>query len=519
VIMLPPLSRRMGDVCVLDTTRTALVFEEQPYPWAYFSKANIDLDELCEPFGGSRRNRVGVVLRNRPGHVAATVATIATGRCLVTLSAHHGPVMLIEDLHEYRPSIVAASSDDWAIEGFASAVESIGALGIELHETGPALRLATACASPSQPFGPATDTDVAVLMMTSGTTGRPKRVPLTYEKLTASLEVSGLSAGPSDELCLRDDTSILWTALVHIGGLYFLLANFLGGTVTALLERFDVARWTSLVAKFKPQIVSLVPTALKMVLDANVDPAVFVGVNGVRSGTAPLAPAIAKAFETKYGLPILTNYGATEFAGAVTRWTLTDHQEFGEAKRGSAGRPTTGTVLRVVDSETGAILPNGTVGILEVHAPQIDPDPGTFTRTTDLASLDDDGFLYIHGRADDAVIRGGFKIVPSVVEEALRTHPLVGDAAMVGMPHERLGAVPVAAVTPRDAAADLAPGDLGSGGPMPTEETLLEYLRERLARYQIPVAIRVVNELPRTPSMKVSRPALRELFANVDLGE
>jgi long-chain acyl-CoA synthetase len=503
---LPPLSQRMRDVCLIDPLRTAIEFNDRSYSWGYLANANQTLDALCENVGGRGRHRVGVVLRNRPEHAAAVVATIATGRCLITLSAHHGPIMLLEDMREYQPSVVIASTEDWAIPGFVEAVQEIGALGLEAHEDAPALRLASACPVAVEVRTEPED-GVAVLMMTSGTTGRPKRVPLTYEKLTSSFEASGLSAGPSAPLMLRDDTPILWTAFVHIGGLYFILAQTLAGNTTALLERFEVSAWASLVQKYKPHIVSLVPAAIRMVLDANVPASVFEGVHGVRSGTAPLEPEVADEFLRRYGIPVLMNYGATEFAGAVTRWTLKDHERYGAEKRGSAGRPTPGTKLRVVDPDKGTVLAIGEHGVLEVQSPQISTDPNHWTRTTDLASLDSDGFLFIHGRADDAVIRGGFKIVPSVVEEALRLHPSVADAAMAGIAHERLGAVPVAAVT------------LHVGAAVPTDGELLAWLRERLARYQIPVAIKVVAELPRTPSMKVSRPALREMFADLELGD
>ncbi|WP_370965658.1 hypothetical protein [Amycolatopsis sp. cg9] len=118
-------------------------------------------------------------------------------------------------------------------------------------------------------------------------------------------------------------------------------------------------------------------------------------------------------------------------------------------------------------------------------------------RTNDLASLDEDGFLFIHGRADDALNRGGFKNVPSVIEGALRAHPAVGDASVVGIPDERLGEVPVAAVTLR---AERGVAELQ------------DWLADRLARYQVSAVVKIVNELPRTPSMKVSRPEVCALF-------
>jgi long-chain acyl-CoA synthetase len=352
--------------------------------------------------------------------------------------------------------------------------------------------------------------DVAILMQTSGTTGRPKRVPLTYEGLTTSFESSGLNAGPSKHAVLRSEVQIVWSPFVHIGGMYFILANVLEGKTTALMERFNVDEWVKLVRAYPTDVVSLVPTALSMVLAANVPADVFTGVKAVRSGTAPLKPEMAEEFLRRYGIPVLGNYGATEFAGAVTRWTMRDWREHGESKRGSVGRGMPGVEMRVVDPETQREVPPGDIGVLHVRSSQLAvADADGWARTTDLASIDADGFVFIHGRADDAVIRGGFKIVPVVVEDALKTHPAVFDAAMTGVPHDRLGAVPVAAVQLK----------AESDGEPPSEADLIAWLDARLPRYQVPVAVRIVDELPRTPSMKISKPALRALFEGVELGD
>ncbi len=500
-----PLSERLRTVVHLDPTRPAIEFNGRSYPWAFLGRAIEQLDALCAPIGGPGRHRVGIVLRNSPPHAAAIIATLGTGRCLVTMSAFHGAVALVEDVVELRPSVIAASTEDWKIASLADAAANIGALTIELTDNG--LQLFTGCPLPTA-VASETDADVAVLMQTSGTTGRPKRVPLTYERLTTSYESSGLAAGPSQPALLRNSVQIVWSPFVHIGGLYFIVANVLEGKTTALMERFDVDRWVELVRKYRSDVISLVPTALSMVLAADVPADVFEGVKAVRSGTAPLKPEVAEEFLRRYGIPVLGNYGATEFAGAVTRWTMRDWKTFGEAKRGSVGRSMPGVEMRVVDADSGQELPLGETGILHVRSPQVAvADPDGWARTTDLASIDNDGFVFIRGRSDDAVIRGGFKIVPSVVEDALRTHPSVLDAAMTGVAHDRLGAVPVAAV-------QLRPGDVS----VPTAADLIAWLDERLPRYQVPVALKVVDELPRTPSMKVSKPALRALFDEVDLG-
>jgi len=489
-----PLPARLRRVLSAVPEAIALTFEDRGYPWEFLRRGVDDLDRLLADAGAPDAHRVGIVLRNRPGHLAALVAVIATGREIVTLSPFHGDVALAEDITSLAPQVVIAGAVDWARSGMATAAAKVGAVPLETSEDDRPLLAHPAdwVIAPSA----AERGDVAVLMQTSGTTGRPKRIELTYRKLTAAFEASGTPVA-SPEVRLRTHPSILWTSLVHIGGLYFAIANVAAGLPTALLERFDVHQWATLVRRTRPRRVRLAPTALRMVLQSDLPADAFDGVEQVSSGTAPLPPDDADRFTARFGVPVLSVYGATEFAGAIAGWDLALYREWWAAKRGSVGRAFRGIALRVVDRETGEPLPAGTVGVLEAKGPQL-PDDG-WVRTTDLASLDDDGFLFVHGRADDAINRGGFKIVPSVIEEALRAHPAVRDASAVGIPDERLGEVPVAAVTMRD------------GARLPVAE-LQRWLAERLARYHLPTEIRVVDELPRTPSMKVSRPDVQALF-------
>src|SRR5690606_9569620 len=125
------------------------------------------------------------------------------------------------------------------------------------------------------------------------------------------------------------------------------------------LERFQVEPWIDAVRRHRPATVSLVPTALRMVYDADLDPADLAGVRSVVSGTAPLDPALAEAFTERYGVPVLTSYAATEFGGGVAGWNLADHERYAREKRGSVGRAHPGCALRVVDEQTGAELPSG----------------------------------------------------------------------------------------------------------------------------------------------------------------
>jgi acyl-CoA synthetase (AMP-forming)/AMP-acid ligase II len=486
------LSRRIRQMMALDSSAPALFFDGTLFTWAFYSDAVADLESLLAAHPKARR--IGIVLRNRPGPLVSLIATIGTGREVVTLSPHLGDIGLAQDIVGLSPDVVVAEDEDWARDAVLVAAQAVGAI---------ALRTGSDRALSAHPVrwspNPALlhPGDIAVLMMTSGTTGRPKRVELTYDRMTAAFRAAGLVIDDAHEPRLRPRTDILWASLAHISGMYFAVTHVIEGRSVALLEKFEVDRWAELVTRHRPGYVRLAPTALRMVLQAGLPAGIFESVRAVGSGTAPLPPELAEAFEERYGVPVLGTYGATEFAGAIAGWSLQDKKEWGQHKRGSVGRAHRGIELRVVDPETGGILPAGATGLLEARGSQLPGADGAWVRTTDLASIDDDRFLFIRGRADDAINRGGFKIPPSVIEDALLSHPAVGEASAVALPDPRLGQVPAAAVTLVSPA---------------TEEELMHYLTSRLTRYQRPVAIKIVDQLPRTPSLKVSRPLVREHY-------
>lgn len=486
------LSRRIRQMTGLDPSKPALFFAGMTFTWAFYSDALADLGTLLAEHPDAQR--VGIVLRNRPGPLAALIATLGTGRQVVTLSPHLGDIGLEQDIVDLAPDVIVAEDADWARDAVLASSKAVGAIALRTGaDRGLAARPVAWSPAPSlQDPG-----DVAVLMMTSGTTGRPKRVALTYDRMTAAFRAAGLVFDEVHEPHLRGRTDILWASLAHISGLYFAVAQVVEGRSVALLERFEVGAWVELVRRYRPGYVRLAPTALRMVLQAAVPAETFKSVRAVGSGTAPLPPELAEEFEERYGIPVLGTYGATEFAGAIARWTLTDKKQWGSRKRGSVGRAHHGIELRIVDPDTGDVLPAGQTGLLEARGGQLPGEEGAWLRTTDFATLDDDQFLFIRGRADDAINRGGFKIPPSVIEDALAAHPAVAEASAVALPDDRLGQVPAAAVTL------LSPA---------TEQELMEYLSSRLTRYQRPVAIKVVDQLPRTPSLKISRALVREHY-------
>jgi acyl-CoA synthetase (AMP-forming)/AMP-acid ligase II len=480
------LSDRIGAVLTLDPQAPALEFERQWHSWGELAATADAIAEHLEP-----GMRVAVLLRNRPAHVGLVLGLLRAGACIVTTNPDGGTERVRADLESLGVGTIAGEPDDLGavapkVRWFASA--ALGAVTV----TG------------DQPAGTADVANrrpgVAVEMLTSGTTGPPKRVPLTYEMLSRVLDGAKHYEKHADsQLRLRSGVTIVNSPLVHLGGLFRILTCVNDGRSFCLLERFRVDEWIDAVRRHRPRTVSLVPAAVRMVLDADLDRADFASVRSVISGTAPLSPDDADAFLEKYGAPVLIAYAATEFGGGVAGWNLADHERFWTAKRGSVGRAHPGCELRVVDPATGTPLAADDEGLLEVKARQMGDGAG-WTRTTDVARVDADGFVWILGRADQAIIRGGFKIRPDDVRAAFERDPRVRGAAVVSRPDARLGAVPVAAV------------ELRPGVHAVSVEALLAEAAKVLTRYELPAELRLVDTLPRTPSGKVDLAAIRALF-------
>ena len=480
------LSERIATVLALDPQAPALEFEHQWNTWGDLAATADAVAPLTEP-----GMRVAVLLRNRPPQVGLVLALLRAGACIVTTNPERGAELVRADLESLGVGTVAGEPDD--LETFAPKVRwfASDALG-SVTVTGGEPFEATAAAN-RRP-------GVAVEMLTSGTTGAPKRVPLSYEMLARVLDgAKHYERNADTQVRLRSGVTIVNSPLVHLGGLFRILQCVNDGRSFCLLERFRVDEWIDAVRRHHPRTVSLVPAALRMVLDADLDRADFASVRSVISGTAPLAPDDADAFFEKYGVPVLVAYAATEFGGGVAGWNLADFDSFRATKRGSVGRAHPGCELRVVDPATGAPLANDEEGLLEVKARQMGDDNG-WTRTTDVARMDADGFVWILGRADQAIIRGGFKIRPDDVRAAFERDPRVRGAAVVSRPDARLGAVPVAAV------------ELRPGVPAVSADVLLAEAAKVLARYELPAELRLVETLPRTPSGKVDLAAVRALL-------
>jgi acyl-CoA synthetase (AMP-forming)/AMP-acid ligase II len=488
-----PLSERLDAVMAIDPDAPALEFEQHWYSWGELARTADAVADALGSLGLGPGARVGVLLRNRPVPVGLALGVLRAEACLVTVNPLLGRERVQRDLEELDLALVAGQPDDLAdlvTDAVAARTALLAAddLGATTTLTLPAAGTVASAPLPG----------VAIRMLTSGTTGPPSRIDLTYATLQRVMEgAKHYESNARADAKLRSGVVVVNSPMVHLGGLFRIVQAVGDGRRFALLERFRVDAWIDAVRRHRPATVSLVPAALRMVFDADLDPADLASVRSVVSGTAPLDPALAEAFTEKYGVPVLTSYAATEFGGGVAGWNLSDHEQFARAKRGSVGRAHAGCALRVVDEQSGAELAFGEVGLLEVRTAQVDPD--RWIRTTDLARMDADGFLWIEGRADQTILRGGFKVQPETVRRALLRHPAVVDAVVVGIDDDRLGQVPVALV-------QLEPGATVAA------DAIAASVTGELAPYEVPTEVRIVDALPRTASHKVDLTAVRTLL-------
>ncbi len=435
---------------------------------------------------------VGLVVRNRLPHAAAIMGFLAAGRAVSMIYSFQSPESIGRDIEVLGLSAVVADEEDWTDEVIAAAKRA-GSAGVAISLSEP---LATAVPGLERRDDTrrhaAAEPGVALHILTSGTTGPPKRQSIKTAVLerTVFSVTSGEAAPPG-----APPEFSYW----QFGGIGVcqLIAGAYNGRRIVILERFSVDGWVNAVKTHGIKRSGVQPAVIRMLLDADVPKEDLASLDFLISASGPLDPETRDEFEARFGIPVKLAYGATEFAGSLCAWTPDMDREFGASKRDSVGRALPDTELRVVDPDTGAELPPGERGLLEARITSIS---GDWIRTTDIVSVDEDGFVTLHGRADGAINRGGFKILPETVRRVLISHPAVRDACVVGVPDARLGQVPFAAI-------EATPGE-----PVPSEDELKDLVRRTLPVYNVPVAFAIVDELPRNPALKVSLPAVAALY-------
>jgi acyl-CoA synthetase (AMP-forming)/AMP-acid ligase II len=368
-----------------------------------------------------------------------------------------------------------------------------------------------------EPLPEVDDEDVTLLVYTSGTSGRPKVVPLAHSNIASYMADNVQPADPDVE-----ETNLLCVPPYHVAGLQGMLAAVYGGRTIAMLRQFDADDWLRTVEQEKVNRSMLVPTMLKRVVEhPDFSKYDLSSLRVLTYGAAPMPfEVIKKAIEMLPGVRFINAFGQTETAATVTALGPDDHDLSGtpeerekKLKRlaGSIGRPLPGVRMAVVD-EQGREMPLGEVGEIVVQGGQVMKgywkdaeksaqaiDDRGWLHTSDMGWRDEENYFYLAGRGDDMVIRGGENISPEEVEQVLHSHPQIEEAALIGVPDPDWGQEPWAVVVLKS-------------GAQATAEEITEFCRQRLASYKCPRSVVFVDSLPRNPMGKVVRRLLREQY-------
>ena len=336
--------------------------------------------------------------------------------------------------------------------------------------------------------------DVALVLHTSGTTSRPKQVPLRQR----NLHYSALNIAATYSLA-PSDVALCAMPLFHIHGLMAsTMATLSSGGIVVVPSRFDPMSFWAVAKDFGVTWYSAVPTIHQMLLMRNRGerPAGAERLRFIRSSSSALAAETMRELESRFGAPVLEAYGMTEASHQMASNPLPP----GEHRAGTVGRET-GIKIGIMD-EDGGLLPAGTPGEVVIQGPSVidgyannpEANAAAFTsgwfRTGDQGRLSDDGYLAIVGRLKEMINRGGEKIAPREIDEVLLQHPAVAEAVAFGTPHEKWGEEVAAAVVLKGEAS---------------EKELLTFARERLADYKVPRTLFIVEEIPRTATGKIQR--------------
>ncbi|MGD0064963.1 MAG: AMP-binding protein [Streptosporangiaceae bacterium] len=449
------------------------------------------------------------------GYATALVAILGAGRVAVPLDPAAPAAELARVLAVARPEAVVAAS----AEGLPPGLAVLGPPAEPDRADGAADRSTDGAAGTDGGTDGAAGTG-GIFLCTSGTTGTPKGILLSQDQLA---HVAAAVAG--HHRLTPADRGYCCLPLFHVNAeVVGLLATLAARACLVVDRKFSRRGFWALIGERRITWINAVPAIIAVLAMDPPEERVGGRIRFVRSASAPLPPSTLRRFEEAFDIPVVETYGMTEAASMITANPVD-----GPRKPGSAGRAA-GAEVRVAERAGSGYLPcpAGTVGRVQIRgrgvirayasgAPAGAIDPDGWLDTGDLGHLDQDGYLFLAGRSDDVINRGGEKIYPGEIEDFLLTQPGVGSVAVVAARDEVLGYCPVAYVVPagsgRDRKPEHAEPEHAELEHAELEAALREACAAALARAKQPSAFYLVQELPLGPTGKVARRRLRELAA------
>jgi long-chain acyl-CoA synthetase len=438
-------------------------------------------------------DRVAIILPNVPAFPVVFFGILLAGGIVVPMN----PLLKSGEIDFFftdSGAKIAFVWPDFVDEATKGAVNA----GTRIIECGPVGPVEGALTGGS-PIAEATeraDDDTAIILYTSGTTGRPKGAELTHSNVHLNAQ---RSATVIQEIH-PDDVVMGCLPLFHVFGLVVgLNASVIAGSTLALIPRFDPAKAIEVIGKERVTVMQGVPTMYAAILNhPDGDTLDATSLRTCVSGGSAMPLEVMKGFEAKFGTMILEGYGLSE-TSPVASFNMIDKVR----KPGTIGVAIPGCEMRCVDQD-GAEVPVGEVGEIAIRGDNVmkgywnkpeataEAIPDGWFRTGDLATMDDEGYFTIVDRKKDMILRGGMNVYPREVEEVIYTHPDVLEVAVVAIPDDLLGENVGAAVALRD-------------GSTTTPEDIIAFTKERIAAYKYPRQVWVVPELPKGPTGKILR--------------
>jgi long-chain acyl-CoA synthetase len=484
------LARLLTDAAAAHPDAVALKMDDLEVTYAQLDEATARVAGVLDGKGVLPGDRVGIMLPNVPYFAFAYFGVLRAGAVVVPMN----PLLKQREVAFYLGDPEAKLLFAW--HQFADAAQAgADTAGVDciIVESGDFETLLGG-AEPRRDVVARADDDTAVILYTSGTTGRPKGAELTHGNLRSNTEAArGLLSASGATVALG--ALPLFHAFGQTCGLNLMMT--VGGCLT-LLPRFDAGRALEIVERDRVTLFEGVPTmfAAMVAHEGDVDAS---SLELCVSGGAAMPVDVMRRFEERFGCIVLEGYGLSE-TSPIASFSRAER----ERKPGSIGLPIDGVEMRVV-ADDGTEVPQGEVGEIAIRGPNVMKgywqrpeataeaiDPAGWFRTGDLARVDEDGYFFIVDRKKEMIIRGGFNVYPREIEEVLYEHPAVHEAAVIGIPHESLGEEVTAAVS-------LKPGSEA------TAEDLRDYVKERVAAYKYPRKVWVLDELPKGPTGKISK--------------
>ena len=498
--------------------RLALVFEGNRFTYEQFQNRVNRLANALSELGVESGDRIAMLQVNCSEHIESYFATAKLDAIYVPLNFRAKADELTYMINSSEPTVILAGERYVelvkGISGELKNVKSYIALdGPEegWHYYGDLLK----AASDEERFPTSDDEDLTVLMYTAGTTGFPKGVMLSYNSFSSYILSNVSPADPEIE-----EKNILTVPLYHIAGMQAVMAAIYGGRTVIIQRQFEPKEWMELVESEGANRAMMVPTMLKMIMDhPDFKKHNLSTLDVITYGAAPMPlDVIKRAIQEFPGTRFINAFGQTETASTITMLPPDDHVMEGSPEEvekklkrlSSIGKPLDDVDISIVD-EDGNVVSTGEVGEIVAQGPRLmkgywkmeeatnQTMKGGWLYTGDLGYMDEDGYIFLAGRAKDFIKRGGEMISPEEVEQVLLSHPAIDDAAIIGVPDldwsERVRAVVIL-----------------KEGMSVTEEEIIEYCRQRLASYKKPESVVFTHELPYNPMGKVLKRVLREQY-------